>query len=741
MSTIKVYALGGLDQKANDLTRQIDKASDMLNLEYNTQTTIKKRNGYEIDQTKACNDMVYFPSKDEKLFFTANSSNVDIVGDGYTKTLTMPSTLNDSVNISSAENTLSLYFTNSDFSIPVMKYDGSNIYRAGLPTPRKANDAAPTMVTNLGFGATRIFYSFKDINGLTIFSPYFEFEFTPQNTTVITANTLVTDSTCEANGFLNRYAWTAGAYQYYVNPASDNTAKATADAQITRTLTVNRHNYIVGDKFLFDSQNRMLVLGDFPSTEPSFKTFIILEVESVTSTSITFKKDLTINHYINVNKLTNLSARYPTNTTNTEFPIDIRTKLHVYCDFAKSGVFTEFCVASMDGSSVSQSIYPVNTGTATFSLSPITSDALPTYLEDIYDTASSKIMPPFCKYIASYGDQIVYANIQSYINFNNRKTQYNNNDLIIYSDILQGDCCESTSEFNRQKIGETYDGEITAVSRCNDSVIVFKTNSTFTLDGVLSAGQYSIRKINTNGVGCQTHKAIVATDEGLFFQAHNGIYFTNGINIQRITYELDAFFGSGDYSGVRAARLKKKQKTLFYIPTKNKTVVIDYYYNQVYLWDNITPTSGFIEDKNGVVYFNDGAKLYVFSDTYHDTSAAGAEVAINAYYSTTWHHCGEPALRKKFIDMRIFALTSDTFDLTIKTQTDWSDPDNTYNTPTVKTTKIKSFSSADQTAQYVLDMLTSRSLRVKFSNNIVNQNMVLTGYEINYEPYNVRDKN
>ena len=736
MVAIKAYTLGGLDQKSNDLIRATEKASDMLNLEYNTQTTIKKRNGYELDSVQACDDMVYYPSVDEKLFFTKNDNTVIIKGNGYSKSLDMPYQLGSTVSISNTENTLSTYFTNTDYSIPVTKYDGSNIYRAGLPTPRLANDTIPTM-TNMTGGFTRIFYSFKDINGLTVFSPYYQFSGEMGGSSTVSVNTLKEDTTCEANGFLNRYCWINDSAGFDIIPSSSNTALAT-NLVGSRKMPVSRHNYQVGDKFLFDKECRMIQINNTVTAQyPAPKTFITLEVEAVNPSWIQFKQDLTSPYLIEVGGISALGSLWSINVAKTEYPLDCRTKLHVYTSSISSGSFNQFFTVILNGANIADSFTVANA----FVFSPITYDQYAIPMEDIYDTASSKIMPPFCKYLTSYGNQIVYGSIESYIGFNNRKIQYNNNDLIIYSDILQGDCCENTSEFNRQIIGETYDGEITALQRCNDSVVVFKGNSTFTLDGVLSSGQYSIRKINTNGVGCRSHKSISPTDEGILFQAHNGIYFTNGINIQRLTYELDSFFGSDDYSTVRSARLKKKQKTLFYIPSKNKIVVIDYYYNQVYLWDNITPSNGFIEDKNGVVYFSDGVNVYVFSDTYHDTTPAGAERAINAIYSTTWHHAGEPALRKKYIDMRIFALTSDVFDLTIKTQIDWSDPDNAYSTPTIKTSKIKSFSSTDQTVQYVLDMITSRSMRVVFSNNVVNQNMVLTGYEINLELYNVRDKN
>ena len=731
MASLKIFALGGLDKKSNDLNRQPDKATDVLNMEYNTQSTLKKRNGYASVSSIACDDMIYYPSKDEKLFFSANSANVYVKGSVSNKTLTMPFNIGNTVNVSSCENTTNLYFVNNDYSLPVMKYDGSNIYRAGLPTPRISNDQPPTLAGS-DAGKTRIFYSFKDINGLTVFSPYYEFSNFMGAGRTLTINTLKTDATCQQNGFLNRYCWINSTVTYFIDPTVDSTLVPTITAQRTRKMPVSKHNYQIGDLFLFDSEVPMIQIGnDTLGQYPAQKSFITLEIEDVGANYITFKKIDTFDYSVQIADISFLGTVWPLNAGKTEWALDCRTKLHVYTDTALTGVFSELFNFILDGSSTTAAI----TSSTGFNFNVKILTNYTTYFEDVYDSASSKIMPPYCKYIASYGDQIVYANIESYIGFNNRKIPYNNNDLIIYSDVLQGDCCENTSEFNRQKIGETNDGQITGASRCNDSMVIFKTSGVFSIDGALIQGQYTLRKINTNNAGCTSHKSIVSTDEGLFYQAHNGIYFTNGINAKRVSFELDYFFESGSYSDVRAARLKKKQKTIFYIPSKSKAVVIDYYYNQVYLWNGFTPSKGIIEDAVGDVFFTNGSTLYKFNDSYSDNGSP-----ISAIYSTTWHHMGEPSLRKKFIQLRVFALTIDAFSLDIKTQVDWSDPNNVYNASTIKSHVTKNVLATDQTIQHVLNMLTNRSLRIIFSNSVNNENMVLTGYELTYEPYNVRDK-
>lgn len=731
MATLKVYALGGLDKKSNHLIRKDDKATDMLNMEYDTQSTLKKRNGFGETNSVSAVDSCFFPTAKEKLFFNNNSEDISIVGNGYTKTLKLPKTnetdyfkFASDTSISSAENMLSLYFTSTDYSVPVMKYDGSHIYRAGLPTPRKTSDVAPTISASSG-GTSRLFYSYKDANGLEVFSPYYEIQSTPTNSSVISVNSLAEDSTCSENGFFNRYCWTTFNTVYIIDVKSSNTASPAFPSDITRRLEVSSHNYQAGEYFIFETDNPMTSLySNITGLEPG-RSFVKLKIQSVGANYIIFEQDLNSTINIEIAPMSAIATAWPSNgTLTTEYPLDIRCKFHVYWDTGSSGVFTRYGTFVLDNRTKINTKTIIQLYRTTI---PIV-DFSTVYMEDVYNTSTSKIMPPYCKYLSSFGDQMVFGSVQSYIGFNNKRISYNNNDLFIYSDILTGDCCENTSEFNRQKVGETYDGDITGVVRCNDSVVVFKDNSTFTVDGILSPGQYSIRKINTNGVGCKSHKSIVITDEGVLFQAHNGIYYTNGMNVTRVTQELDYLFETGDFSLTRGSRYKRKQKVIFYVPEKNKTVVIDYYYKQVYLWDSITASKGIYEDNDGDVYFYNGAKLFKFNTSYSDNGDP-----INAYYATNWHHMGEPSLNKKFIQMRVFSLTSDVFSLGIAFQVNW--------TETNKSSITEQIASGEQTVLRVFNMITAQSMRVIFSNNTLNENLAITGYEITYEPYNVRDKN
>ena len=504
MATLVIPQLGGLDKKSNHLSRQSDKASDMLNMEYDTQTTLKKRNGIDDIEAITSDDMVYYPTADEKLFFTYGTSSVYIKGNGYTKTMPLPYTIGSDTDtsISSDENTLSLYFTKEDYSIPVIKYDGSSFYRAGLPTPRQTNDAKPSM-TNTAGGTTRLFYSYKDINGLTVFSPYYEIETALSASSTLSVNSLKEDTTCSENGFFNKYCWVAPSFNFIVDASSASTAYPQMSSDISRKMIVKRHNYIVGEKFLFDAENPMLSIYSL-SSFPATRSFLALEIEAVENdttnavftgsisgttltvtavtsgtilldgiisggaiaantyiksqlsgttggtgtyqlsvsqtvssltitekiSSITFKQ-ITSDYNVEIGPVSLLGTFWPSNPSKIEYPLDTRTKLHVFDNVATGTTFTQTYIFVLDNSSTLNA--------KTIGASPTTDffrATIPTvsfeyvYMEDVYNTSSSKIMPPICKYIATYGDQIIYGSVQSYIGFDNKRIQYNNNDLI-----------------------------------------------------------------------------------------------------------------------------------------------------------------------------------------------------------------------------------------------------------------------------------------------------------------------
>jgi hypothetical protein len=733
MSTVKVYSLGGLDKKSNDLTRATEKASEMLNLEYDTQSMLKKRNGFEevlIDAASigslgigTIKDMIYFGLRDELIVFALSSGFIYVYaltrnGTTWNKRSISPHAFLYSTDaqfpVSYCENQNNLYFTFQDLQTPVIKYDGSLCTSSGLLVPFNTYDKKKIVVEGAAgvYSGTidvngyylRTFLEYIDYNGNITYGPYLESVHTFPSGTAINIQNI------NLMGVMDRYMFIASG-GFTLNSSNRTIQTGTGG-----------HNYQGGEKFLLIADD----LGYVTITSPANRVSLQLVIESVTSTSVTFT-------LASVGTNSVVFSVLPAGLN-----IDRRCKIKVAASKSQATgyyLLTDIVAGSAYAgvsdilSTYSNYLTPdhitINdTGFAAGTLIPF---------EDVYDSTTLKTCPPISKYITSFGDQIVYGNISSVINLDNQWITYDIADLIMYSDTSTGDGPENVSELNRQKIGDSRDGAITGLRRCNDSAIIFKNNGVYSIDGVMIQGQYALRKINTNFVGCTSEKSILQAEEGLYFQAHNGIYFTNGISVNKLSYEIDSLFLSGPYLSTKAARLKKKQKSFFYVPDilsgTSKFVVIDYYYNQIYMWNmDKNPTIGLIEDKNGDVYFTDGTKLYKFNDLYTDNG-----VAITSVYSTTWHHAGEPSLNKKWLSMRMFGLTDAAFTATITTQGDWD--------TTNLTTNSLVFNSTDQTKFVMFDMKTKRSFRVTFTNAVNAENMVITGYELTYEAFNVVDKN
>jgi hypothetical protein len=777
MATIKVFSLGGLDKKSNDLIRPPEKSSKMLNMEYDVKSQLRKRTGFDAqlidgilglnpDPNLVLRDVLYYSNKNEFLFFyqlidvtiatlihvyvvTKDSLNNFSTRNTYQFSGAFGTSYIDMFPVSSEENSLSLYFSckpslSSKFKI--LKYDGSFVVSAGLMVPqhgyytensainypsgvvgRIINEVIPALFAGVFTGTVnaisgyyvRIIPKYTDFNGIVTYGPYLQSERSWSSGSYIHLSSSHFQS---LNTYRKYLRTTASASPYLLNSSNRTLNSSDTPLYVSDGGPFYHHlygkNYIAGDK--------VLILGTstlFTITSPAAES-VILIVESVTNTTITFTAA----------SLSGVSISFTGPSVNIdrrcEFIIAISSTPDTGYYITQSAKKDDKDLYVADGS-----LFPgdplyvqyiwTDIGLSTNSLVP---------LEDIYDSTTLKTPPPICSYLASYGDQLVYGGIIGVYDLNNKFIPYRNNDLIMYSDVSTGDSCENVSESNRQRIGETWDGEISGIKRSNDSCMIFKTRGVFALDGVLIQGQYALRKINTNFEGCTSFKSIVQADEGVYYQGHNGIYFTNGISVEKLTAEIDSLYLSGEYKDTVGVRLKKKQKTFFYTPSLidssiGNVVVVDYYYGQVYTWDGIVPTSSMIEDKDGDVYYSDGIKFYKSSESlYQDTSN------ISAYYSTTWHHAGEPSLNKKWLSIRIFALTTDAFTVTVKTEGDWIEG-------VYLTSNDLTFTASDQTKFIMLDMQTKKSLRVTFSNAVGGENLPITGYEITYEAFNAVDKN
>jgi hypothetical protein len=692
MPGLKKFMLGGLDLKSNDLLRDPVRSSSMKNVTKTQKGDLDKRHGYELVETAAfeLEESVYYKSLDQDIFIKSDGT----IHKPYLSTRISCSiaTLFANVGLSvknrivSAEYLGNLYLTTSDGKSPVIKYDGGDAYLAGLPAPTSVFAGTASTISSAGAGYYyRFFYRFKDLNGNLTYGPYKQM-ISSINNAVITVSTFKTSN--PYGEFYNKYLTLP------VGVQNLNSAAV--------TLNYTSTNYVVGDKFLLDG-------SDFPeiaTASASGRKFAALTITNITAGVITFLAA----------DFGDLQATIT--PTGAAFNIDSRSLLMVFRSSSESFGYTRV-------SSLSKTSF-LDNSVDDIAVTALASTSL-TVFEDVYNEEQQKLRPPLCKYLAAYGDQLVYANIVGVWDQENAFTQYNNDDLIIPSDFGIADNGENHSAYI-QRIGETYDGSITGVSRCGDVLMVTKDNGIYSLDGVLEPGGYNLRKIPTNYIGCKSHNSILQVESGVFFHGNDGIYFSDGNSCQKMSLLIDPFFNSIDATLTKSTVNSSDRKFLFYM-TDNTThycVVYDYEFKEWFIWEDLDMSHGLYEKNSKVVYFAKDALLNKFNTGYSD-----AGVLCDGEYKTNWEDIRNPSLDKKFKYIRIWNLTANASSFNLKIQKNWVDTD----LETLACT-IPAYSSI----QKGFDQRTVQAIRFVFQNNTLGEGMPITAYEIDYEAIQALDK-
>lgn len=710
---IKIFGPGGIDQKSSHLVRDPRKLRDARNIMLNQHGEYVKRPGSIGDANFSGNnysDMIYIRSLDE--YFFRDGTNYYRVDNGVKTQIAQsplnPTTVNTSL-ISSAEYLNTLIFTHIDSPRGTFVYDGRCIYFAGLPAPAdptKATSGPSFKVAQSGTahnGFALVFYDFIDNQGNEVFGPSQIIPLTNETLTIDSANS----RTLKNSGFYEGFLTVNGGIQTLKN----NTL---AD----RTITYNTisSDIIVGSKLPFrytDFTSGIAVIiteADGVTLNGRF-SYVMLEVESIDT--VNKKIVFTANSFNN--KIITISS--PAANVNALGSVSLRI---YFSESEVTGYVFGFLI-NIDNSTTTMPAFVIP-----FNNTVLAGDFL---LSNVYDITTSKLRPPTCKYIASFGYQIVCGNVSSFFDFTNKETNYTNNDLIMYSDLSTGDIGFNFTESNRQLIGDTFDGEITGLCRSKDSMLAFKNRSIYALDGVLLPGQFSLRKIETNEIGCLSFKSIISTDSYVLFQGQDGIYAINGYICKKFSNELDDFFrASVNPLITRSVVYNDIQKFLFFNGTN--CAVYDYQFGEWFIWAGLNSVSGVTKDNNQIIRLFGATSAIKFQTPLNDSG-----VAINAYAKTTYFDFKEPSILKKVTDVRTFSLNNVGQTIQISPFFDWTE------TKTGKVLNVNMSSSDTKTVLTKTDIFMHQSFSLMFSNNVLNEDMNITGYEIIADVHQTRDKN
>ena len=710
MPGLKKFEMGGVDLASNDLTREQLRASDLRNVIKNQKGDITGRNGYEEtdDLPYSVEEIAYHKSSDQDIYILEGGLiykkyNGAYVTASIAKLSSNPGNIIKN-RIVTDEYLSNTYITTNDGDSRVIKFDGSTAYLAGMPAPNVLYDGITKSDISFPGGTYyfRYFYGHKDINGNETFGPYVQRTSSKQNGLV----TVSTHRSLNPFGdFHDRYMIVpVTGVDYLVNSVNN---------KFPYTVT----NYNVGDKFLIDE-------------EPFYFNVKVTDVAGRTSKAVTIIAIDATYVYLDPVELGTFTFVLRTIGVDTTFNFDGRTKLYLYTSRSASygyiGISNIVFTADQTNFRGFFS-YVINNSinNQSFIISATPDERFK--FEDMYNEEQQKLPPPRCKYLTAYGDQLIFGNILGVWDQNNRFIQYNNDDLVIPSDFGIGDNGENHSA-NYQRIGESYDGTVNGLKRCNDLLIVTKENSIYALDGIIEPGGYTLRKVPTNYTGCLSHNSLLQIQGGLFFHGNDGIYFTDGTQCYSTSDLIEPFFNTIIPERTKATVSRSQQGFMFYMTdgTTHYCLVYMHKYKEWFIWDNLDMSKGLYEKNNGDLVFAKNDSLYKFNSSFSDNG-----VSINHSYTTNWEDLKEPSVDKKFKTFRLWNLNPVPTSYKVSIQKDWN---------STILQEIEVTLPASGTLQKGFEQRNCQAVRFIFQNNKIDENMIITGYELEYEASQKLDK-
>lgn len=372
-------------------------------------------------------------------------------------------------------------------------------------------------------------------------------------------------------------------------------------------------------------------------------------------------------------------------------------------------------------------------------------------------------LPPKGKYITSFRNQMIIGG------------KIDEQNTVFYSDI------ESPEYFpvlNRFDVNTVAGDKVTGVAPNNEVLAIFKDKSIFVLSGNLAENTFRVDQI-TNDIGCIAHHSIKEVRGMLFFLSDVGprkmvggqIPVALGESVDNaLVSRIDPIFEQINVSADELWVLKRacavndrmKEKYLLFIPCEtvhvgdksansfSKVYAYDYSRDAWLEWNNMNMASGVIETGDDLYWLEKQYSTYSTStrnvlyrrhktDTEYDYQ--DNDQPIDFFYSSQWETLGEPSVMKKFLNVRVFSVDDSTHqtNLTVTTEHNFIEGDtkssfdmifggggygissygnNPYGDPTEGAKKHKINSSR------------TRSLRVKFANDLDQENVIITGWEL-----------
>lgn len=219
-------------------------------------------------------------------------------------------------------------------------------------------------------------------------------------------------------------------------------------------------------------------------------------------------------------------------------------------------------------------------------------------------------------------------------------------------------------------VGTSKDGPINGIFANENFVVVFREKEAYYVVGDIFNGNYRVQSFYSTEIGCSSPTSVVELAGYCFFASERGFYFAKqGANMEELSDVIEPVFIDDeldiipDMSIVRSQIDFKREYVFCYVAgAKDRIFAYSYYWGEWFLLD-IEANSGFCI-LNGVIYHSDGTKVY--------GEDATAKEKIKIKYSSNYETLGEPSIKKKFEQLKLYSLNNTNFTATLKTEEDWS---------------------------------------------------------------------
>ena len=398
----------------------------------------------------------------------------------------------------------------------------------------------------------------------------------------------------------------------------------------------------------------------------------------------------------------------------------------------------------------------VNNGTATFE--DTTASSVPTTTTFYTFPSNDPDVPPTdCKYVVAYQGMLILSG---------RKSKPN---TVYYSDSLTPEGFpEADNNFTVSS------GNITGISPLEDTLFVFHKNSIHAITGEIESDIFKVNLISAEGaIGCESHHSIQELQGNLIFLSEKGIYNvdkTGKLNEASFIIASDFKSLTKTFNFKKAVAFNWVDKDLYilHLPVEvadnsgsltsssdSEIFVFDYFKKAWLKWKDVNISGGISAKGNEINFVERRLDKttgtlehvgYSFSDSSSTTDYNDHHNPISFIYTTNWETMGQPTIFKKFLRLKLYAIDSEedfespSFNLKAEIQKDFSNVSQgiidfdfgqgaggwglfKWGSGIWGSTTLIQLKSKLPTGK-------SKSLRVSFTNDTANENILLTGYEM-----------